>query len=115
MSLPLKTDGTLHKIKGCRALYVGTPCWSAPEVLLGEECLGAIITSKADIFSYGLVLWEMMTLSLPNTPTAINDTYYTGISDDMDDRLGNYIRPKSKQLFVVSKQLLITNCILYYR
>lgn len=91
VSLPLKFDGTLHKVKGCRALYIGTPCWSAPEVLKGEECLGAIITSKADIFSYGLVLWEMMTLSFPNTSTTIiNESYYTGMSDDLDAHLGDF-------------------------
>ncbi|KAE9541666.1 hypothetical protein AGLY_003657 [Aphis glycines] len=88
VSLPLKSDGTLHKIKGCKAFYIGTPCWSAPEVLKGEECLGAIITSKADIFSYGLVLWEMMTLSFPNSSTAMDESYYTGISDDLDAHLG---------------------------
>lgn len=88
VSLPLKSDGTLHKIKGCKALYVGTLCWSAPEVLKGEESLGAIITSKADIFSYGLVLWEMMTLSLPNTSTAMELSYYTGMSEDFDAHLG---------------------------
>lgn len=88
VSLPLKFDGTLHKVKGCKALYIGTPCWSAPEVLKGEEYLGAIITSKADIFSYGLVLWEMMTLSFPNSSTTINESYYTGISDDLDAHLG---------------------------
>lgn len=91
VSLPLKSDGTLHKIKGCKALYVGTPSWSAPEVLKGEECLGAVITSKADIFSYGLVLWEMMTLSLPNTSTAMDLTYYTGLSEEFDNHLGNLI------------------------
>lgn len=89
VSLPLKSDGTLHKIKGCKAIYVGTQCWSAPEVLPGEECSGAIITSKADIFSYGLVLWEMMTLSVPNMSTAMDESYYTGISDDLDAHLGN--------------------------
>jgi len=88
VSLPLKTDGTLHKVKGCKAMYVGTPCWSAPEVLKGEECVGAIITTKADIFSYGLLLWEMMTLSIPNSSTAINESYYTGISEDLDAHLG---------------------------
>lgn len=92
VSLPLKSDGTLHKIKGCKAVYVGTPCWSAPEVLKGEENLGAIITSKADIFSYGLVLWEMLTLNVPNMDKAsINDTYYTGMSEELDAHLGNFI------------------------
>lgn len=92
MSLPLKSDGTLHKIKGCKAVYVGTPCWSAPEVLKGEENLGAIITSKADIFSYGLVIWEMLTLNVPNmSHTSINDSYYTGMSEELDAHLGNFI------------------------
>lgn len=90
VSLPLKSDGTLHKIKGCKAMYIGTPCWSAPEVLPREECSGAIITSKADIFSYGLVLWEMMTLSLPNIRTSIDESYYTGMSDELDSHLGNF-------------------------
>lgn len=89
VSLPLKTDGTLHKVKGHKAVYVGTPCWSAPEVLKAEKCLGAIITSKADIFSYGVVLWEMMTLSLPNTSSTLDKSYYTGISDELDAYLGN--------------------------
>ncbi|XP_050524593.1 lymphokine-activated killer T-cell-originated protein kinase homolog isoform X2 [Daktulosphaira vitifoliae] len=88
VSLPLKSDGTLHKIKGYKASYVGTPCWSAPEVLKGEECLGAIITNKADIFSYGLVLWEMLTLSVPNINTDMDESYYTGFSEDMDANLG---------------------------
>lgn len=89
VSLPLKTDGTLHRVKGHKAMYIGTPCWSAPEVLKGEENLGAIITNKADIFSYGVVLWEMMTLSLPNTREFDERSYYTGFSDDMDAYLGN--------------------------
>lgn len=90
VSLPLKLDGTLNKMKGSKAIYIGTPSWSAPEVLKGEECLGAIITSKADIFSFGLVLWEMMTLSLPNMSTALDDTYHTGMSEHFDDHLGDY-------------------------
>lgn len=69
-------------------MYVGTPNWSAPEVLKGEERLGAIITNKADIFSFGLVLWEMMTLSLPNMSTAMENTYYTGMSEEFDKHLG---------------------------
>lgn len=79
-------------------MYVGTPCWSAPEVLKGEESLGAIITSKADIFSYGLVLWEMMTLDIPNTSTEINESYYTGISDILDANLGEFYNTLLKNL-----------------
>lgn len=38
----------------------GTLEYSAPEVLLGRFCDG-----KADIFSYGLVLWEIVTHEQP--------------------------------------------------
>lgn len=46
------------------AEYVGTEPWNSKEVLEGGE-----ITDKADIFSYGLTLWEMMTLSMPHLET----------------------------------------------
>lgn len=34
----------------------GTPLWMSPEVLLGRE-----FDAKADIYSYGLVLWQILT------------------------------------------------------
>eukprot|EP01113_Clastostelium_recurvatum_P017565 TRINITY_DN2066_c0_g1_i3.p1 TRINITY_DN2066_c0_g1~~TRINITY_DN2066_c0_g1_i3.p1 ORF type:complete len:664 (-),score=136.84 TRINITY_DN2066_c0_g1_i3:76-2067(-) len=39
---------------------VGTPCWTAPEVLRNET-----YTEKADVFSYGVVLWELCTREDP--------------------------------------------------
>uniref|UniRef100_A0A8D8QHP3 non-specific serine/threonine protein kinase n=2 Tax=Cacopsylla melanoneura TaxID=428564 RepID=A0A8D8QHP3_9HEMI len=44
--------------------YVGTEIWSAPEVLIDD-----IISDKADIFSFGLTLWEMLSLDHPNIPS----------------------------------------------
>ena len=38
----------------------GTFAWAAPEVLAGRAC-----TEKADIFSYGVVLWEVCTGDAP--------------------------------------------------
>jgi len=34
----------------------GTPLWMAPEVLLGKD-----VDEKSDIYSFGIVLWEIMT------------------------------------------------------
>ena len=35
-------------------VQVGTFSWAAPEVLLGKPC-----TEKVDIYSYGVLLWEL--------------------------------------------------------
>jgi serine/threonine protein kinase len=39
---------------------VGTLAWSAPELLLGKRC-----TEKVDIYSFGIVLWELATGNVP--------------------------------------------------
>ncbi|KAK9831443.1 hypothetical protein WJX81_005925 [Elliptochloris bilobata] len=39
---------------------VGTFAWAAPEVLLGQKC-----TEKVDIFSFGVILWELSTGEAP--------------------------------------------------
>ena len=59
VSVLLKDDlsGPLHP----DARYVGTEPWSSKEIL--ED---GIITDKADIFSYGLVIWEMLALDAPH-------------------------------------------------
>lgn len=38
----------------------GTPCWTAPEVLRNER-----YTEKADVYSYGIVIWECLTRTDP--------------------------------------------------
>lgn len=39
---------------------VGTFSWAAPEVLLGKPC-----TEKVDIYSYGVLLWELSAAEAP--------------------------------------------------
>ena len=39
---------------------VGTPAWMAPEVLRGDE-----YNLSADVYSYGVIIWEMVTRSEP--------------------------------------------------
>jgi serine/threonine protein kinase len=38
----------------------GTPCWTAPEVIRGEK-----YSEKADVFSFGIIMWEMLTRKEP--------------------------------------------------
>lgn len=53
------------------ACYIGTEPWKPKEAL--EE--NGIITDKADVFAFGLTLWEMMTLCIP----------HINLPDDDDD------------------------------
>lgn len=46
-----------------KAEYIGTEPWKPKEAL--EEEAGEI-TDKADIFAFGLTLWEMMSLAMPH-------------------------------------------------
>ncbi|KAM6221661.1 lymphokine-activated killer T-cell-originated protein kinase isoform 1-T1 [Rhynchocyon petersi] len=70
VSLPLDENMTgkpfsLHvtvSVTDPEACYIGTEPWKPKEAL--EE--HGIITDRADIFAFGLTLWEMMTLSIPH-------------------------------------------------
>jgi serine/threonine protein kinase len=38
----------------------GTPCWTAPEVIRGEK-----YDEKADVYSFGIIMWEVLTRKQP--------------------------------------------------
>ncbi|KAH8289759.1 hypothetical protein KR054_010474 [Drosophila jambulina] len=63
VSLPLDENGEVNMHKNPELNYVGTSLWSAPEVIDEVE----IIDSKADIFSFGLVIYETLALVPPHT------------------------------------------------
>lgn len=43
------------------ATYVGSEPWNSKEVTQSN-----VITDKADVFAYGLVIWEMLSLDVPH-------------------------------------------------
>lgn len=47
-----------HDLPCCAA--TGTFTWTAPEILMGLRC-----TEKCDLFSFGVVLWEVITGETP--------------------------------------------------
>ncbi|XP_053918620.1 lymphokine-activated killer T-cell-originated protein kinase [Cuculus canorus] len=59
VSLPLDENMTVSDPELC---YIGTEPWKPMEALQDD----GVITDKADIFPFGLTLWEMMTLSVPH-------------------------------------------------
>jgi serine/threonine protein kinase/ABC-type glycerol-3-phosphate transport system substrate-binding protein len=42
---------------------IGTPCWTAPEVLLSSD--GSAFSEKSDVYSFGIVMWEIWTRRNP--------------------------------------------------
>ncbi|XP_076128117.1 lymphokine-activated killer T-cell-originated protein kinase homolog [Alosa pseudoharengus] len=60
VGVSLRLDENMQ-VSDPKARYIGTEPWKPKEALEG-----GVITDKADIFAYGLTLWEMMTLSMPH-------------------------------------------------
>ena len=70
VSLPLNEEGYLDLVKKPQAEYTGTDLWSAPEVF--NEC-AEDVSSKCDIFSFGLVIYECIALQPPHSDQLNND------------------------------------------
>ncbi|NWX93883.1 TOPK kinase, partial [Nothoprocta pentlandii] len=77
VSLALDENMTVSDPAAC---YIGTEPWK-PKEALSED---GVITDKADVFAFGLTLWEMMTLSVPHL-TLGGDTDDEDASFDEDD------------------------------
>lgn len=61
-SVKISDFGTSRSIgeKSTHMTFVGTVAWMSPEMLRHEPC-----SEKVDVWSYGVVLWEMLTKEKP--------------------------------------------------
>lgn len=90
--LPVDKGGNLDVLKaGENAEYVGTPMWSAPEVTKFPQT----ITTKADIYAFGLVFWEMLALMPPLDEDTVDSFADSDLDDDsmITETSGNRKRP----------------------
>ncbi|EGC38713.1 hypothetical protein DICPUDRAFT_148631 [Dictyostelium purpureum] len=64
---------------------LSNPIWLSPEIMRGEE-----YTEKADVYSFGIVLWEILTGQLPfdEYPVAHSSFMY-----QLEDEIMNGLRP----------------------
>ncbi|EDW25458.1 GL26415 [Drosophila persimilis] len=63
VALPLDEHGQVQLRRSGSLFYEGTGLWAAPEVITQSE----ILDNKADIFSFGLVIYETLALVPPHT------------------------------------------------
>jgi len=75
----------------------GTPQWMAPEVLRNDP-----YDHKADVYSFGIVLWEMATREVPYDGL---NPMQVGMKVLLED-----IRPLLPSYVLASFQTLITRC-----
>lgn len=76
----------------------GTPLYMAPEVMLGDE-----FNEKADVYSFGIVLWEILTRKEPFSQYSDYDEFVTAICDEG-------VRPPIPEDCIPSLQKLMTEC-----
>lgn len=84
VSLPLDKEGRVNFKENPQLHYVGTNLWSAPEIIAEED----IVDSKAEIFSFGLIIYETIALVPPHTLQTLNTNDDTGtitISSEEDN------------------------------
>jgi len=72
----------------------GTPLWMSPEVLQGQP-----LSEKADIYSYGIVLWEMLTGQEPFDEHDDYNTFVDAVCDRAErPKLPDDMHPSLKSI-----------------
>ncbi|EFA82412.1 leucine-rich repeat-containing protein [Heterostelium album PN500] len=86
-------------VQGFVSKVVDNPTWLAPEVLKGFE-----YNEKGDIYSFGMILWELYHLELPF------EEYNIKFMSTLEDNILNGLRPTINPLCNKMYASLITKC-----
>jgi len=76
----------------------GTPLWMAPEVMMGQP-----YDDKADVYSFGIILWEIVTRDVPYKHHSDYNTFSRAVCHEHE-------RPPLPVDTMPSLKYLITNC-----
>eukprot|EP00041_Stephanoeca_diplocostata_P030984 m.951137 g.951137 ORF g.951137 m.951137 type:complete len:899 (-) comp23863_c0_seq1:429-3125(-) len=68
---------------------VGTLLWMAPELLLG----GSLYGPEVDVYSFGIILWELITREDPWSDLVPADTGYLEFCEALNSALASNVRP----------------------
>ena len=93
-------NNTMKTTVALVARYIGTEAWSPLEVVQGGE-----VTSKADIFALGLVLYEMLALHSPHVDKLCVDSDADSDADESVDETAFRAALGSRPLLPDTEQL----------
>ncbi|KAI4461407.1 mitogen-activated protein kinase kinase kinase 20-related [Holotrichia oblita] len=79
IALPLDVNGKVNDRFISEDIPLGTGPWMAP-----ETALESVVSTKSDIYSYGLVLWEMIALTVPPLPEETDSENLSSARDAFD-------------------------------
>ena len=109
VSIPLKADGLIDFEKKPSATYTGTDLWNAPEVFEEDP---EFISTKTDIFSFGLVLYECIALCPPHMLVHLD--HMQEEADLLDDFARRFLELSSEKGFMdelSDKELVVSGLV----
>ena len=64
-------------------VFVGTPSYVAPEVIAAKEGAADAFTNKADVYSFGIVLWQIVVGKAPYASMHFSQVLFNVVNTDL--------------------------------
>ena len=64
-------------------VFVGTPSYVAPEVIAAKEGAADAFTNKADVYSFGIVLWQVIVCRAPYGSMHFSQVLFNVVNTDL--------------------------------